>query len=131
MQKILIVEDDVLFSTILSEKFRAAGFDVRVTLDGEAAIVNLQSYMPNVILLDLLLPQKDGYEVLTHVRKNSFSENIPVIVVSNLSGHADIEKANKLGISYYIVKSMFTPDEVIEKVKESLAANNNGTGNNE
>ncbi len=120
MKKVLVIEDDVLFSSILANKLRAADFDVRVTFDGDAAILNLTEYQPDLILLDLLLPLKDGFQVLKEARQNKKTAITPVIVVSNLGGDEDIARAKKIGISEYLVKATASPDDVIAKVRECL-----------
>lgn len=117
MMKILIVEDEQVLSKVLKEKFDKAGFETKVSGDGEAAILDAKSFMPTIIVLDLVLPKKSGFEVLKAVKDDPETAMIPVIVVSNLGEDSDIKKALSLGAKDYFVKSQHPINEIIEKVK--------------
>jgi CheY-like chemotaxis protein len=121
-KKILIVEDDTFLQGLISRKLGADGFDIAIALDGNAALTSIAQSKPDLILLDLLLPQVDGYEVLRKVRQNPDWKDIPVIVFSNLSEEKDVKKAKDLGINEYMIKANFTLDELSQKAKQVLGA---------
>lgn len=118
--KILIVEDEQVLSKVLKEKFDKAGFETKVSGDGEAAISDTKNFLPTIIVLDLVLPKKSGFEVLKAIKDDPETTNIPVIVVSNLGEDSDIKKALSLGAKDYFVKSQHPINEIIEKVKVAI-----------
>lgn len=117
VMKILIVEDEQVLSKVLKEKFDKAGFETKVSGDGEAAILDSKSFLPEIIVLDLVLPKKSGFEVLKAVKADPETKMIPVIVVSNLGEDSDIKQALSLGAKDYFVKSQHPINEIVEKVK--------------
>jgi DNA-binding response OmpR family regulator len=119
-KKILIIEDDSFLQGLASRKLGSEGYDVAIALDGEQAMKSLAESKPDLILLDLLLPGIDGYEVLKRVRADKDMGKIPVIVFSNLSEEKDIKKATDLGINAFLIKANFTLDELSAKIKEVL-----------
>lgn len=118
--KILIVEDEQVLSKVLKEKFEKAGFETKVSSDGEAAILDSKSFLPEIIVLDLVLPKKSGFEVLKAVKADPETKAIPVIVVSNLGEDSDIKQALSLGAKDYFVKSQHPINEIVEKVKIAI-----------
>lgn len=118
--KILIVEDEDILSKVLEEKFKKWNFDVKIASNGEEALEEVLDFKPDVIALDLMLPKIDGFEVLKELKSKSETKTIPVIVVSNLSEDADIQKAMKLGAVDYYIKSTHPINEIVEKVKAVL-----------
>jgi len=118
--KILIVEDEQVLSKVLKEKFEKAGFETKVSGDGEVAISDSKSFLPDIIVLDLVLPKKSGFEVLKAVKADPETKGIPVIVVSNLGEDSDIKQALSLGAKDYFVKSQHPINEIIEKVKIAI-----------
>ncbi len=119
--KILIVEDEQVLSKVLEEKFDKAGFDTKVSGDGEVAISDTKSFMPSIIILDLVLPKKNGFEVLKAIKADPETQIIPVIVVSNLGEDGDIKMALDLGAKDYFIKSQHPINEILEKVKILMA----------
>lgn len=119
-KKILIVEDDQFLHKILAMKVKAEGFEVISAYDGESAVKKVKE-TPDLILLDLILPQMSGFEFLGEIKMDSQLKKIPVIVLSNLGQDEDIERAKSLGAQDYLVKANFSIDEVIKKAKEWLA----------
>jgi len=117
---ILIVEDDKFLLNIYKLKFGAAGFNVSVASDGAAAIEFVTQKIPNVILLDLLMPKKDGFQVLKELKENPNWKSIPVIVASNLGQTEDLNKAMALGATNYFIKSNVRIDEVVDTVLKSI-----------
>ena len=121
MPVILIVEDDTFLSSTYRLKFTKVGFTVYIAMDGQEAINILQNVRPDVILLDLVMPVKDGFTVLSEVKANDQYKTIPVIVTSNLSQKEDIDKAKGLGAADFIIKSDVSLDDLVKKVQNLLA----------
>lgn len=120
MNKVLIVEDEEFLITALKDNFESEGCVVDTAHNGEEAMDQIKKNRPNIILLDLLMPKRDGFYVLEEVKKNPEWKLIPVIVLSNLGGDAEIKRALEMGADDYFVKSQHPIEEVIEKVKEYL-----------
>ena len=115
--KLVIVEDEEILQSVLKEKFEQDGFEVFIASDGEAAIPLIQEVNPKIIVLDLLLPKKDGFAILKELKTNSNLKNIPVVVLSNLGQDEEIKRALSLGALDYFVKTQHPIKEVVEKVK--------------
>ena len=115
--KILIVEDDKFVRELILQKLTDEKFDVSAAKDGEEGVKKTESEKPDLILLDLILPGIDGFEVLSRIRKNPLTEKIPVIILSNLGEKVDVDRGIKLGADDYLIKAHFTPKEIVEKVK--------------
>lgn len=120
--KILIVEDDTFLAGIYANKFEKEGFAVSLATDGEAGLKMAQKEIPEVILLDILLPKLDGFEVLEKLKTTEVTRSIPVILLTNLGQKEDVDKGLKLGAADYLIKAHFMPSETVEKVKKVLAA---------
>ena len=117
---ILIIEDDVFLSELMAKKLKDSGFKVVKAIDGQEGLEKAASLKPNLILLDLILPGMDGFEVLKRLKSNPNTDSIPVIILSNLGQREDIERGFDLGAQDYLVKAQFTPDEIVERVKKPL-----------
>ncbi|MEI6022889.1 MAG: response regulator [bacterium] len=117
MKKLLIVEDDTFLKNMEVTKFNKKGFDVTYASSEEEFDTELKKD-PECILLDLMLPETDGFTLLTKARHNEATKNIPIIVFSNLGTAADIEKAKNLGATDFMIKAQFTLDEIVERVQE-------------
>lgn len=122
MYKVLIAEDDQMLSEIYQKKFESAGFDVEIAKSGNETLKKIREFIPDLVMLDLVMPEKDGFDVLEKIKWDAKLKNTKVIVFSNLSQQEDIEKAEALGAEGFIVKSNFTPQEIVEKAKEVLAS---------
>lgn len=120
--KILVVEDDQFLRNLLKIKLEKENFEVNTAIDGPGGIEKIGSIVPDIMLLDIILPGIDGFEVLKRVRTNTDTKvaNTPIILLSNLGQEADIEKGRALGADNYLIKSNFTIDEIIEKVRSLL-----------
>jgi len=116
--KILIAEDNKDISWIWKEGLKAKKHTIKIAEDGEAAISTAKSFLPDVILLDLVMPKKDGMTVLKELKADEKVKNIPVIVLSNLGGDESIKQAMSLGAVDYFVKSQHPVYEIIEKVQK-------------
>ena len=120
MPVILIVEDDRFLSSACRLKFTKSGFTVHIAMDGQEAMNILQSVRPDVIILDLVMPVKDGFTVLSELKGNDQLQSIPVIITSNLSQKEDIDKAKELGATDFIIKSDISLDDLVKKVQALL-----------
>ena len=119
-KKILIVEDEVTLQKALTEFLTAEGFEVLSALDGEKGLGLAKSEKPDLVILDIILPKKDGYEVLTEIKNSEETKNIPVILLTNLESPEDIDRAFEKGASTYLVKSNYRLEEVVKKIKGTL-----------
>lgn len=117
-KKILIVEDDNFLRDLLSKKLQSEVHSVLGAAESVETFNLLKNNKPDLIILDLLLPGIDGFEILKKIRQTEETKNIPVIVFSNLSEEKDIKKAKDLGVSDFMVKANFTLDELVEKVNK-------------
>jgi DNA-binding response OmpR family regulator len=122
-KKILIIEDDNFLQGLEATKLKKEGYDILTASNGPEAFKFIDNKEKiDLILLDLLLPEVDGFMILEKIRENKEFLTIPVIVFSNLSEEKDIKRASKLGISEFMVKSNFTLDELAKKVKELIGS---------
>lgn len=117
---LLIVEDDEVLLRALYLLFHKSGFTIASATDGESALKMAQRLNPNLILLDLLLPKLNGFEVLKNIKANPALKEIPVIVLSNLGDDSDIERAKTLGAADYFVKANTNLSDLENKIKEIL-----------
>lgn len=120
MNHVLIVEDEEFLVRAVKDNLLSEGNTVSVAMDGEAVFEEIKKKKPALILLDLLLPKKNGFDVLRDLKANPEWQLIPVIVLSNLGEDSEIKRALDLGASDYFVKSQHPIQEVIEKVQEYL-----------
>lgn len=118
--KVLIVEDEEVLAKVFEEKFKRSNYDIKTAADGESALNLAKSFMPDAIVLDLVLPKKNGFDVLSDLKGSDSLKLIPVVVVSNLGEDRDIKKALALGATDYFVKSQHPINEIVEKIKEVL-----------
>lgn len=120
--KVLIVEDDKFLSELISTKLDKEGFDIALAGDGEAGIKQAEDFRPDIILLDIMLPGMDGFEVLEKLKRHSEQalQTTPVIILSNFGQESKVEKGLQLGAVDYLVKANFTTGEIVEKIKEVL-----------
>jgi len=119
-RKILIVEDDKFVRELIVQKLTEEEFEVSSAKDGEEGEKKTESEKPDLILLDLILPGIDGFEVLSRIRKNPLTDKIPVVILSNLGEKVDVDRGIKLGANDYLIKAHFTPKEIVEKVRSIL-----------
>jgi DNA-binding response OmpR family regulator len=121
---VLLVEDDPMLTELYQTKLEMDGYDVHVVTDGEAGIASAQSVLPQLILLDIMLPKLNGFEVLRVLKQDPNTAGIPVIVVTNLGGaKADTDKklALSLGAEEFLVKTFHLPDDIVGKIQTVLA----------
>jgi DNA-binding response OmpR family regulator len=119
-KKILVVEDDMTMREIVVQKLKAAGYDVVEAEDGAKAIKLVLKEKPDLVLLDLMLPEVDGFGVLEAIRKDESVKDTAVIILSNLWSKDEIIKTKNLGVQSYIIKAYMTTEEILEKVNDIL-----------
>lgn len=120
-QKIVLIEDDETLAEVLYSELTEAGFEVSPAFDGIEGLRQVMQKKPDLVLLDLILPEKHGFEVLEEIKKSPETAKIPVIILSLLGEDEDIKKGLKLGADDYIVKSSHAIAEIVEKVKNFFA----------
>lgn len=120
-KKILIIEDDEHVSKVYQMKFSMAGYSTVFVSNGEEAVEKITAEKPDLIILDLMVPKKDGFAILEEVKKNPSVASIPIIVLSNLGGKGDQDRALSLGAKEYMVKVNYSMQEVIEHAKSYLS----------
>lgn len=119
-KNILIIEDDDFFRELIRKKLLSKDFDVLEAVDGEKGVETMKEKKPDLVLLDLLLPNIDGFEVLLKVKADPSISSTPIIILSNLGQQEDIERGLKLGAVDYLIKSQFDIDQIIGKIKTIL-----------
>ena len=119
-QRILVIEDDIAYANVYQRKLTKEGYEVQIQPDGAKAMETVRSFRPNLILLDLVLPGKTGFEILQELRSDTEFNSIKIIVASNLSQNVDVEKAKGSGADDYFIKSNVSVPEMIQKVKSAL-----------
>ena len=117
---ILVAEDEPFLRELIALDLQDKGFDIRTASDGEETVRSIEEQPPRLLLLDLLMPKMDGYEVLEHIRSKALI--FPIIVLSNLSDPSEQEKCLKLGASGFLVKSNIDGEDIWEKVKQYIEA---------
>ncbi|HNW09293.1 MAG TPA: response regulator [bacterium] len=118
--KILLAEDDKSLSSVLMNKLIRRGYQVVLAKDGAEAVQKAVSEQPRLILLDIIMPVKNGFEALEEIKKNPATKKINVVVMSNLGQDSDIAKAKQLGAKDYLIKSNFAINDIVEKTKKYL-----------
>ena len=122
-KKILIVEDDNFVAEVYLAKLSEMGYETVLAQNGEEGLVELKKGKVDLILLDSLMPIMNGIEMLEEVKKNEEWKNIPVILLTNIGEKESIQKVREMGVKNYLIKSHFTPAEVIEKVESVFKEN--------
>ena len=124
MKKILLVEDDQFLIDIYTTKLKDSGFSVEVAKEGESALRKLNEEKFDLLLLDIVLPQIDGWEILEKIKNEKLKtknlENLKIVILSNLGQKEEVERGLKLGATKYLIKAHYTPSEVVEEIKEIL-----------
>ena len=118
---LMIIEDDDFLRTLAVTKLEKSGCKVTTAADGKSGFDKITSEKPDLLILDLMLPTMSGFEVLTAIRKQYTTKELPVLVFSNLGEESDMQKCLDLGISDYMIKANFTLDELVEKVTTLLS----------
>src|SRR3989344_7436695 len=120
MSKILIVEDDPLMSRLYERVFKFEGYEVDVAMNGREGLEKVRAFAPSIIVLDIMMPEMNGLEVLDKLKADPDTRKIPVVVLTNLAGTRDAQVALTKGAVKYIIKSEYEPKQVADMVKEVL-----------
>jgi len=123
MKTILFIEDEPNLQKTISRYLEDEGYEVKSALDGELGLKLAKESKPALILLDLILPKKDGFEVLKELKIDSETKDIPVIILTNLETSGDVEKALSLGATNYLIKANYELSEVVKKIETVLGNN--------
>ncbi|MBU1074737.1 response regulator [Patescibacteria group bacterium] len=119
-KKIVLVEDDSFLAGMYVSKLNLEDFEVKLAENGEDGLKLATAEIPDLILLDILLPRMDGFEVLKKLKQNPSTADIPVILLTNLGQKKDVDRGLALGAKDYLIKAHFMPNEVIAKIKKIL-----------
>lgn len=119
-KRILLVEDDSFLAGMYNTKLKLENFEVELADNGEDALKMIQKNVPDLVLLDIILPRMDGFEVLKSIKGASVTRDVPVILLTNLGQKKDVDKGLSLGAKDYLIKAHFMPNEVIDKIKKTL-----------
>ena len=120
MKKILFIEDEAALQKTFGDILGQEGYQMVSAMDGEEGLRLVKSEKPDLILLDLIMPKVNGFEVLKRLKEDEETKDIPVIVLTNLEGTGDVEKALELGATTYLLKANYTLDGVLQKIKKAL-----------
>lgn len=117
---ILFIEDEAAAQKALGDTLRNEGYEVVSALDGDTGVALAKSKKPDLILLDLILPKMDGFEILGKLKKENSTRDIPIIILTNLERMEDVERALELGAKTYLTKSNYSLNEVVEKIRKTM-----------
>jgi len=130
MSKILVIEDDKFLRELMVRKLASEpGFEILSAIDGENGLKSMKEQKPEVVLLDLILPGIGGFDVLAKMKEDMALADIPVIILSNLGQQEDVDKGMQLGAVDFMIKAHFTPNEIVEKIKQEIKQVLNKTNN--
>ena len=118
--KILVIEDDITLNKIYQTKLGVMGYEVAPAYNGEEAVAKAKSEMPDLILLDLMLPKKSGFDVLTEIKADESTKDIPVIILSNLGQEEDVKRGLEMGAIDFLTKSNIKLVDVVKKIQDIL-----------
>jgi CheY-like chemotaxis protein len=120
MKKILLVEDEEIMIDLLQRKLTKEGYEISVARDGEAGLKAMKEVGPDLVLLDIIMPKRGGFEVMEEMTKDPELKKIPVIVISNSGQPVELNRAQKLGARDWLIKTEFDPQEVVDKVVKQI-----------
>lgn len=119
-KKILLIEDEEILIKLLEKKLLVEGYDVALAYNGEEGLKMMREARPDLILLDIVMPKKGGFDVMEEMQKDKELKKIPIIIISNSGQPFELDRAKKLGAKDWLVKTEFDPQEVIKKVKKQI-----------
>ena len=120
MKSILFVEDDSFLVDIYVTKLKEIGLSVTTAVDGEECLRKIEKQVPDILLLDIVLPHNNGWEILRKIKKNDKYNKVKVIILSNLGQKEEVKKGLKLGAEKYLIKAHYTPSEVVKEIRKIL-----------
>jgi CheY-like chemotaxis protein len=119
-KKILLIEDEELIISLLSKKLAKEGYEVTLARNGEEGLKVMPEFKPDIVLLDIIMPKKGGFDVLEAMSKEDDLKSIPVIIISNSGQPVELDRAKRLGAKDWLIKTNFDPQEVVEKVFKQI-----------
>ena len=119
-KKILIIEDEKVLINLLQKKLTQEGYEISIALDGEEGLLEMKERKPDLILLDIIMPEMGGFEVMEEIAKDKELKKIPIIIVSNSGQPVELERAKELGVKDWLIKTEFDPQEVLDKVIKQI-----------
>ena len=119
-KKILLIEDEKIMVGLLRKKLTKEGYDVSVAWDGKEGLAKMKKVKPDLILLDIIMPEMGGFEVMKEIVKDRELKKIPIIIVSNSGQPVELERAKELGVKDWLIKTEFDPQEVLDKVIKQI-----------
>lgn len=119
-KKILIIEDEEIISSLLKKKLETEGYEASIAGNGNEGLKQMKTNKPDLILLDIIMPEKGGFEVMEEMRENEDLKSIPIVVISNSGQPVELDRAKELGAKDWLIKTEFDPQEVLEKVKRQI-----------
>ena len=120
MKKILILEDELIISEILSKKLAREGYEVKTAENGREGMLMIEKEIPDLVLTDVIMPEKNGFDVILEMKQSEMLKNVPIIIISNSGQPVELNRAKELGVKDCLVKTDFDPQEVLDKVKKQL-----------
>jgi len=118
IKKVLIIEDDVFLVKVMQQRFEKSGFETSILTDGSKAVETAKTFRPFAILVDLIMPEVDGFTSIENLKANEETKDIPIIVTSNLSTDDDIVKAKRLGVNHYFIKSNTDLSKIVDYIEK-------------
>ena len=119
-KKILIIEDEEIISNLLAKKLSQVGYEVKTAFNGQEGLEILEQEKPDLVLIDIVMPKKDGFETISEVKGDPTLKDIPIIIISNSGQPVELDKAKEMGVNDWLIKTDFDPQEVIQKVKKQI-----------
>jgi len=119
-KKILLIEDEEIMVNLLQKKLTQEGYEISVARDGEEGLKLIREAVPDLVLLDIIMPKKGGFEVMEVMQKDKNLKNIPVIIISNSGQPVELDRAKELGAKDWLIKTDFDPQEVLDKVVKQI-----------
>lgn len=119
-KKVLLIEDEEIISALLQRKLTQEGYDVSLARDGESGLKLMKKINPDIVLLDIIMPKKGGFEVMEEKNKDPELKKIPLIIISNSGQPVELDRAKELGAKDWLIKTQFDPQEVADKVVKQI-----------
>lgn len=121
MTTIFLIEDDPFLIDVYSAKLKEVGFEVDIATSGEEGIRKIKQKKPDLLLLDIVLPGANGWEIIERIRKDEAIKDLKIVILSNLTEKDEVEKGLWLGADKYLIKAHFTPSQIVEEIKKILS----------
>lgn len=120
MKSVLLIEDDPFLIDLYTTKFKEVGFAVEVASSGAEGLNKVKTMKPDILLLDIVLPNINGWQILEEIRKDEALKGLKIVILSNLTSKEEVEKGLNMGADKYLIKAHYTPSEVVEEIKKIL-----------